>query len=59
MAGYRVYVIGIEGHFISVINLDCADDSTAIEYAKQFIGEHGIELWQGDRLIKKFDQKPE
>jgi|ERR1700730_17013360 hypothetical protein len=58
MAEYRIYVIGSHGHFIQVINLDCADDKAAIESAKQFVGDHALELWQGDRHIAKFDPKP-
>jgi hypothetical protein len=55
MAHYRIYTIGSDGHFTSAIDLDCADDQAAVESAKQFIGDHGVELWQGDRLIAKFE----
>jgi hypothetical protein len=59
MTDYRVYVIGNDGHFVSVIQLDCADDNAAIESAKQFVNGRDLELWQRDRLIAKFDRKPE
>jgi hypothetical protein len=55
MSEYRVYVIGIDGHFIKAINLDCADDKAAFEAAKQFIDGHDLELWQGDRKVTKFE----
>jgi hypothetical protein len=58
MSDYRVYVIGIDGHFVRAIQLDCADDNAAIESAKQFIDGHDIELWQRDRQIAKFNRKP-
>jgi hypothetical protein len=59
MQHYRVYVIGQDGHFIRSIDLSCADDSAAIESAKQLIDGHDIELWQRDRRIARFDTKPE
>jgi hypothetical protein len=34
---YRVYIIGRDGRFIGSIDLSCADDSAAIETAKQLI----------------------
>ena len=59
MTDYRVYFIGDDGHFLGAVNLDCPDDEAAKEYAKQFINGHDIELWQRDRIIAKFDRKPE
>jgi hypothetical protein len=59
MQHYRVYVIGQDGHFIKSIDLSCADDSAAVESAKQLIDGHDLELWQGDRRIARFDSQPE
>ncbi len=58
MAEYRVYVIGLDGRFIRSIDISCADDSAAIESAKQLIDGHDIELWQRDRRIARFDSRP-
>jgi hypothetical protein len=58
MQHYRVYVIGQDGHFIRSIDLSCADDSAAIESAKQLIDGHDLELWQRDRRIARFDGRP-
>jgi hypothetical protein len=58
MGDYRVYVIGSDGHFIEAIQLNCQDDTAAIESAKQFIDGHDIELWQRDRRIARFDTRP-
>jgi hypothetical protein len=57
MSDYRVYIIGSDGHFLKAIQLDCRDDSAAIESAKQFIDGHDIELWQRDRRIARFDSR--
>jgi len=54
MADYRVYLLGLDGHIANVIQLDCADDQAAKESAKQFVGEHPVELWQLNRMIAQF-----
>jgi hypothetical protein len=59
MSEYRVYVIGVDGHFIKAVLLDCADDKAAIESARQLIDGHDLELWQMDRQVAKFECKPE
>jgi len=53
MTYYRAYIIGQDGHFKEAITLDCADDTTAVESAKQLINGHDIELWKQDRLVIK------
>jgi hypothetical protein len=58
MAGYRVYIIGGDGHFVNAVQLDCASDDAAIESAKQFIDGHDVELWQQDRRVAPFDTRP-
>jgi hypothetical protein len=54
MAGYRAYIIGIDGHFLRAVELVCPDDDTAKQYAKQLVDGHDIELWRGDRKIETF-----
>jgi hypothetical protein len=54
MAGYRAYVIGIDGRFLRAIELVCPDDEVAKEYAKRLVDGHDIELWQEDRKIETF-----
>ena len=34
---YRVYAVDTEGHFIKTIKLDCPDDASATESARQFM----------------------
>jgi hypothetical protein len=41
---YRVYTVDTEGHFIKTIKLDCPDDASATESARQFIDGLDIEL---------------
>jgi hypothetical protein len=58
MTDYRVYIIGDDGHIVSAIQIDCSDDSAAIQTAKQHINGHDLELWQRDRRIARFDSRP-
>ena len=53
MSYYRAYIIGPDGHFIEAINLDCTDDTAAVESAKQLIKDHDIEVWQETRMVTK------
>jgi hypothetical protein len=57
MTDYRVYIIGDDDHIMTRIDLDCADDSVAIDSARQFIDGHDVELWQRDRRIARFDSR--
>jgi hypothetical protein len=54
MPEYRVYIIGSDGHFFNSVELDCADDSEAMERANNLL-VHDVELWQRDRKIGQFD----
>jgi hypothetical protein len=58
MPEYRAYIIGSDGHFISAVPLECADDAEAMKQAAKLAKDHDVELWQRDRKIAKFDQKP-
>jgi hypothetical protein len=51
--------MGNDGHIANAILLDCVDDNAAIESAKQLVDGRDLELWQRDRLIAKFDRRPE
>jgi len=57
MADYRVYVIGLDGHFYRSVLLDCIDDAEAVKQAKNQLDGHDIELWQVDRKVAMLDHK--
>jgi hypothetical protein len=44
MSDYRAYIISDDDHIIDRIDLICGDDSSAIEYARQHVDGHDIEL---------------
>ena len=58
MTYYRAYIIGQDAHFKEAINLDCANDTTAVESAKQLVNGHDIELGQQDHLLMKLQSQP-
>ena len=58
MPDYRVYVIEMDGHFSSSIPLECADDTEAMEKAKQLVDGHDVELWQRDRKVARLIASP-
>jgi hypothetical protein len=60
MPDYRAYILGREGHRFAIVAefaRDHADDSTAQLAAKQLVHGHGVELWDGGRLVARFDHK--
>ena len=59
MAEYRAYVIGEDGHITSFRAFVCAGDADAMVWAKQLLDGNGIELWSQDRLVNRFNHKPE
>ena len=54
---YRAYGIGPDGHIVTRINLICDDDAVASERAQQLAGHHLVELWQGKRLVGRFEPR--
>ena len=55
MHGYRVYIIGSDGHVQDRIELFCEDDDDAEERAKQLVDGHAVELWDQARKIATFE----
>jgi hypothetical protein len=54
MQDYRVYILGLDGHNKSRVDLRCSKATEAIEMARQFADRHDVELWQLDRQIETF-----
>ena len=57
MADYRVYSVGLDGHFIGFEPLVCRDDGEAVSKAKQLLDGHDIEVWCADRLVIQLRHK--
>ena len=58
MADYRAYIVGEDGHFLDCEARRWMDDRQAVEWAKQLVDGHAIELWCGERFVAKFEPKP-
>jgi hypothetical protein len=54
MQEYRAIIIGPDGHVQYRVELQCRDESKAIELARQFVNGNDVELWQLDRQIEIF-----
>jgi hypothetical protein len=57
VAEYRAYTVGLDGHFNGFEPLICADDAEAIEKAKRLVDDLDVELWSGDRLVKRLERR--
>jgi hypothetical protein len=57
MPDYRVYKVGLDGHFYDAVPLICADDAEAIEMALELAVGHDVELWQLDRKVATFPDR--
>jgi hypothetical protein len=57
MQEYCAYIIGPDGHFLSRIDLHCADEGEAKECAVRLVDGQNVELWQGDRRIAEFKRR--
>jgi hypothetical protein len=51
---YRAYIIGTDGHFCSVVRLECAGDAVAMTEAKQLVDGRDVELWHGALKVAAF-----
>ena len=49
----RAYVIGDDGHFVSFEGFACRGDDEAIAKARRLVDGHDIELWSGERFVKR------
>jgi hypothetical protein len=58
MPEYRAYILGIDGHrFIRAADFlrDHPNDAAAMKAAERLLDGHDVELWDGGRLVAKFD----
>jgi hypothetical protein len=58
MAHYRVYFLDGASHINEAAALDCENDEEAIKKATGIRYSHAIEVWQGERLVKRIEPEP-
>ena len=58
---YRVYPLGLAGHFQPPIELECASDEAAVAALASVHPplRHGCELWQLKRFIGRYRPGPD
>ena len=54
MQDFCILVIGEDGHVTSRVDLWCADEADAKEWAKQLVDRQDVELWHRDQRIAIF-----
>jgi hypothetical protein len=55
VADYRVYQVGLDGHFINFHAFACKDDVEAIARARQLIDGYDVEVWSCERFVIKLE----
>jgi hypothetical protein len=53
MTEYRLYMLNPLGRIQARLDLDCADDETAIAAAHARVPDELIEIWQGKRMVHR------
>jgi len=51
MDGYRAYTLDAQGHVLSRLEFEAADDAAALAHARQRMTDHDVEVWQLQRMI--------
>ena len=52
---YHLFLISADGELRQRVELDCRDDAHAIAAIEDSISDQAMELWQGERLVKRFE----
>lgn len=53
MQHYTLYTMDHAGHIAFAHDLHCEDDEQACEQGRHEAGTHGVEVWQGSRLVTR------
>ena len=55
--GYRVYIIGRNGHIMDRVDVFAESEDDAKAQAKKLVESFAVELWEGSRMIATFEPK--
>jgi hypothetical protein len=56
MPEYRFYTLDPDGHIATPPTVvECQDDQTAVQRAKEALADLAIEVWESARLIARLD----
>jgi hypothetical protein len=52
---YRILFFGPDGELLYTGRMDSADDDDALDRAAHLRHPHALELWRGERCVKRFE----
>ena len=55
MIDYRAFTVGEDGHIDGGRNYKRATDQDAIVWARQWLENKPIEIWNGERFVKRLE----
>jgi hypothetical protein len=56
MPNYRAFAVKTGSTtIVRSYNIQATDESEALERAARYVDDYDVELWEGERLIKRFD----
>ncbi len=58
MLGYRLFLMGRDGHIARPVEFECENDEEAVRLAEDHASEFPMELWERARVVKKFPGQP-
>jgi len=56
VSGYKLHFISRSGRVEARAELEATDDAKAIGLAEKQLDGRPMELWHGDRLVKRFER---
>jgi len=56
---YRVYIIGRDGGFVAVREIEAPDDEVAFKMAREYVDGRDVEVWQRERRIGYIPANPQ
>jgi hypothetical protein len=57
LALYEVRLLSSSGNLVRTVRIECANDEEALAAVQPFSGTFPIEVWQGERLVRRFDPR--
>ena len=59
MADYKLYLFDTHDHVRRRVDLECRDDAHAIGLVAEHLWHNRAELWQGGRMVRRFEPEGE
>lgn len=56
MADYRVYVLNDHNKIVEATDIHARDDTHVFEVAERVSGARPLEIWQGTRLVGRYNR---